>query len=624
MRGHWRSHRAAVFLLHLLLASAAFAAATDEDDVRCLRGLKDSIGDPDGRLNWNFSNDTVGFVCSFNGVSCWNSQENRVISISLPSMSLTGGIPSSLQFCRAATTLDLSGNSFSGSIPPDLCEWLPFLVTLDLSGNALSGSIPSELSNCGFLNSLDLSSNSLSGKIPASLSRLDRLKRLDLSHNSLSGQVPPSLASTFPSSALFDFNDDLCGRPLSSHCGSRSRSLTHTGLIIVIAAGVLGAAVSLLIAYAVWRFCYSSGTKRKRLKSSDGASGKYGDEGRRWAERLRASHNRLMPVSLFQKPIVKVKLADLMLATSDFHPTHILASGSARFGTSYKAVLPDGSALTVKRLHGCALGDKQFRAEMSRIGHLRHPNLVPLLGFCVVEDERLLIYKHMARGNLTSLLRPPNALPTAVDWRTRLRIGIGAARGLAWLHHGFQIPFALQTFSSCSVLLDEDYEARITDIGLPRLFKSSPSNSSDSAAGKTRPLLSGDFVEFGYVPPEYASNPTATTKGDVYAFGVVLLELATGQKPTEGSADAPGNLVDWVSKLSFKGRLLDCLDISLRGKGDDEEMLEFLGIAKCCVSYNPKERPTMYHVYQSLKNTGSGRDFSEQFDEFPLVYGKDD
>ncbi|PKA57797.1 putative inactive receptor kinase [Apostasia shenzhenica] len=611
-------------LLLLVLAAmngspitAAAAGSDGEDDVRCLRDLKQSLGDPNGRLSWDFSNTTTGFVCNFVGVSCWNPQENRILSLSLSSMSLTGDIPSDLRFCSSANSLDLSGNSLSGSIPSSLCEWLPYLVNLDLSGNSLSGPIPPELSNCSFLNSLDLSSNSLTGQIPPSLSRLDRLKRLDLSSNRLTGEIPPSLASSFPSASVFSSNDGLCGHPVSSRCGSSSH--TRTELIIIIAAGVFGAAASIAIAYFVWR-CYFAMPKQRRLESGDG------DEGRWWAERLRSSHNRLVPVSLFQKPIVKVKLADLMTATGDFHPDHIVTAGNNRAGTSYKAVLPDGSALTIKRLHACSLGEKQFRSEMSRIGELRHPNLVPLLGFCIVEDERLLVYKHMPGGALSSLIQSP--FVDDLNWPDRLLIGIGAAHSLAWLHHGFQIPLVHQNITSSAVLLDEDYEARITDFGLARLVKSSPADA-DAEATFTTPFMSGGFAEFGYVPPEYASNPMATTKGDVFSFGVVLLELVTGQKATEISSDSggegfKGNLVDWVSQLATAGRMLDSVDKSLRGKGKEEEILGFLRIALSCVAYNPRERPSMYNVYQSLKTLGKKYESSEQIDEFPLVYNTDD
>ncbi|KAG1331335.1 Inactive LRR receptor-like serine/threonine-protein kinase BIR2 [Cocos nucifera] len=605
--------RAISFLLLVPLLVLAFAA--DENDVRCLRGVQESL-DPTNQLNWNFSNTTVGFVCNFVGVSCWNSQENRVIALSLPSMSLSGVIPSALQYCRTATTLDLSSNSLSGNIPPSLCDWLPYLVTLDLSSNTLSGPIPQELSKCRFLNALLLSSNSFSGSIPASLSQLIRLKKLDLSGNQLFGPIPPQLSS-FDSSSFAD-NPSLCGRPVSSGCGHR---LTRKSLIIIIAAGVFGAAVSLLLAFAIWRWCFSGTPSSRKKKKSEGRDAGRLDGSRWWAERLRSSHNRLVPVSLFQKPIVKVKLADLMAATADFHPDHIVTAGSGRTGTSYKAVLPDGSALTVKRLHGCILPEKQFRAEMGRIGQLRHPNLVPLLGFCVVEDERLLVYKHMPNGALSAVLQSGGE---ELDWPSRLRVGVGAARGLAWLHHGFQVPFLHQSMSSSAVLLDEDYEARITDFGLTRLVRPSASDSHS-----TSPFTSGDFGDFGYVAPEHATNPMATTKGDVYGFGVVLLELATGQRPTEISSNAAGegfkgNLVDWVNQLAAAGRVADAIDKSIRGRGHDGEIVEFLKVALGCVVAQPKERSSMYQVYESLKTIGEARDVSEQFDEFPLVYGKDD
>lgn len=609
----WLAIRYAFTLLLLSMALTSLSS-TPEDDVRCLRELKQSLGDPDGHLDWNFSNNTVGFICNFVGVECWNFQENRILSLSLTSMSLTGVIPSALKFCSGATTLVLSGNSLTGPIPPDLCEWIPYLVNLDLSGNLLSGSIPLELSNCSFLNTLDLSSNSLSGTIPASLSRLDRLKILDLSHNQLSGEIPASFASSFPASA-FDYNDGLCGHPVSSHCGSSS----HTSVIIIIAAGVFGAVSSFTLAYLIWR-CYFS---QEHKKTGDAISG---EEGRLWAARLRASHNRQVPVSLFQKPIVKVKMADLLAATRDFHREHIIIAGSERVGTTFKAVLPDGSALAVKRLHGCSLGEKQFRAEMGRISQLRHPNLVPLLGFCVVEDERFLVYKYMPDGALSSVFRLSSS---NLKWPMRLRIGMGAAHGLAWLHHGFPTPFLHQAITSSAILLDEDWEARITDFGLPRLVSSSPGDAGGARSAGASPFLNGDFGVFGYIPPEYASNPIATIKGDVYAFGVVLLELVTGQKPTEVSLESAvegfkGNLVDWISQLGAAGQLLESVDRTLRGEENDGEILQFLRIAVSCVAYRPKERPSMYRVYQSLKNLGDKYNSSEQFEEFPLVYGKDD
>ncbi|KAJ4790531.1 Leucine-rich repeat receptor-like protein kinase [Rhynchospora pubera] len=600
-----------LLLLSLIAAASAADVTTGEDDVKCLKGVYDSLGDPAHRLSsWDFSNTTVGFVCSFAGVSCWNMQENRVIALNLPSMSLTGSIPSALQYCRSVTSLDLSSNNLSGSIPPALCDWLPFLVSLDLSSNNLNGSIPSELSSCKYLNTLRLASNSLSGQIPASLSRLDRLKTLDFSNNQLTGSIPAQFSSF--DAAGFENNPSLCGRPLSS-CGARSRR----SLAIIIAAGVFGATISLLFAFFVYRWFFSPSAKGKMGKTGS-------EDGRWWAERLGATHNRFVQVSLFQKPIVKVKLADLMAATGNFHPDNIVTAGSARTGTSYRAILRDGSGLTVKRLHSCPLSEKAFRSEMGQVGQLRHPNLVPLLGFCVVEDERLLVYKHMPSGALSSVLHSPKLRSDLLDWPTRLRIAIGAAHGLAWLHHGFQIPVIHQNFSSSAVLLDDDYEARITDVGVTRLVRGTPGEGGD-----TSPFLNGDFGDFGYIAPEYASNPVATTKGDVYAFGVVLLELATGQEAAMVSSEVAGegfkgNLTDWVSQLAGAGRVGEVIDRSIYGIGFDDEIVEFIKVAIGCVSPRPKERFSMYRAYHSLKIIGRNNDASEQYDEFPLTYCKDE
>ncbi|KAM0881591.1 hypothetical protein ACQ4PT_032855 [Festuca glaucescens] len=132
-------------------AQLAPASPVEEDDVRCLRGVKRDLWDPDARLSsWTFANTSAGAVCEFSGVSCWHPQESRVIKLSLSGFGLQGTVPSPLKYCRSAVTLDLSNNSLEGPIPPALCDWLPYLIVLDLSGNRLSGPIPSELANCSY------------------------------------------------------------------------------------------------------------------------------------------------------------------------------------------------------------------------------------------------------------------------------------------------------------------------------------------------------------------------------------------------------------------------------------------------------------------------------------------
>ncbi|XP_062151280.1 inactive LRR receptor-like serine/threonine-protein kinase BIR2 [Alnus glutinosa] len=584
----------------LFLACDASSAAVPEDDLMCLKGLKNSLIDPLGRLSsWTFDNSSVGFICKFVGVSCWNDRENRIISLELRDMKLSGSVPESLKYCGSLQNLDLSLNDLNGTIPPKTCDWVPFLVTLDLSSNGFHGPIPPELSKCQYLNSLMLSDNKLSGTIPYELSSLGRLSKFSVKNNDLTGRIPPTFDVRFDKEN-FAGNDGLCGGPLGK-CGGLSKK----NLAIIIAAGVFGAAGSLLLGLGVWWWYHLRLSKRRKRGYGIGRD----DD---WAERLRA--HKLVQVSLFQKPLVKVKLADLMAATNNFSPENIIVS--TRTGTTYKAMLPDGSALAIKRLNTCKLGEKQFRLEMNRLGQLRHPNLAPLLGFCVVAEEKLLVYKHMANGTLYSLLRGSAA---ALDWPTRFRIGLGAARGLAWLHHGCHPPILQQNICSNVILIDEDFDARIMDFGLARLMTTSDSNEGS--------FVSGDLGELGYVAPEYPSTMIASLKGDAYGFGVVLLELVTGQKPLEvGNVEEgfKGNLVDWVNRVSSSGRTKDAIDKTLCGKGHDEEILQFLRIALNCVVSRPKDRSSMYQVYQSLKSMSREHSFSEQEDEFPLLFGRPD
>nr|TKS05804.1 leucine-rich repeat transmembrane protein kinase [Populus alba] len=353
-----------------------------EDDVRCLQGVKNSLDNPEGELTtWNFASSSVGFICNFVGVSCWNDRENRIINLQLRDMKLSRQVLESLRYCQSLQNLDLSSNSLSGTIPAQICTWVPYLVTLDLSNNDLSGPIPPDLANCTYLNKLILSNNRLSGSIPFEFSGLGRLKQFSVENNDLAGTFPSFFTNL--DSASFDGNKGLCGKPLSK-CGGLSKKT----LAIIIDAGVFGAAFSLLLGFGVWWWYHLRCSERKR-------KGGYGfgrGDDTSWAQRLRS--HKLVQVSLFQKPLAKVKLADLIAATNNFSPDNIIIS--TRTGTTYKAVLPDGSALALKRLTTCKLGEKQFRSEMNRLGQMRHPNLAPLLGFCVVEEEKLLVYKHMS------------------------------------------------------------------------------------------------------------------------------------------------------------------------------------------------------------------------------------
>ncbi|KAL4581669.1 hypothetical protein LXL04_006195 [Taraxacum kok-saghyz] len=178
-----------VAVFFCIQSSSVIAQVVAEDDLKCLRGVKDSLHDPESKLaSWNFNNITSGSICTFGFVVCWNDLENRVITLNPTNLGLAGTISSALQFCGSLQSLILSGNSLTGSIPNELCTWTPYLVILDLSNNQLTGEIP-DLSKCVFLNTLLLSGNRFSGPIPPGLSRFN--------------------------SSSFEGNDGLCGKPLN-------------------------------------------------------------------------------------------------------------------------------------------------------------------------------------------------------------------------------------------------------------------------------------------------------------------------------------------------------------------------------------------------------------------------
>lgn len=299
-----------------------------------------------------------------------------------------------------------------------------------------------------------------------------------------------------------------------------------------------------------------------------------------------------------------MKLSDLMKATNNFSNTNIIGTG--RTGTVYKATLEDGTAFMVKRLQESQHSEKEFMSEMATLGIVKHRNLVPLLGFCMAKKERLLVYTNMPKGMLHDQLHPAEGECT-LDWPLRLKIAIGAAKGFAWLHHSCNPRIIHRNISSKCILLNAEFEPKISDFGLARLMNPLDTHLST--------FVNGEFGDFGYVAPEYTKTLVATPKGDVFSFGTVLLELVTGEKPAS-VAKAPetfkGNLVEWIAELTTNSKLHDAIDETLVNKGDDNELFQFLKVACNCVSETPKERPTMFEVYQFLRAIGSKYNFTTE------------
>ncbi|CAI9778642.1 unnamed protein product [Fraxinus pennsylvanica] len=590
-----------ISILFLLLERASFTYSS-QSDVDCLRAIKDSLEDPFNYLksSWNFNDNTEGFICKFNGVECWKPDMSRVLNLKLGNMGLKGEFPLGVAGCSSLTGLDLSNNTIYGNIPRNISKLLVYVTSLDLSSNQLSGEIPVDLANCTFLNVLKLDNNQLSGQIPAQIGLLSRMKTFNVANNQLTGQVPQFINASIAAES-YENNAGLCGNPLPP-CRDSSKK---TKIAVIVGATFAGSAVGI----GIWigMFFYLRKASRKKKEEDP--------MGNKWAKSIKDA--KAIKLSMFENSVSEIKLSDLMKVTNDFSKENIIGLG--RTGTMYKAVLEDGTCLIVKRLQGTRYSNSEFSSKMATLANVKHNNLVPLLGFCTTKEERLLVYKHMSNGSLHDKLHLKDG-NEPMDWLLRLKIAIGTAKGLMWLHHICNPHIIHRNISSNCILLDVDCEPKILYSGLASLM-----NSIGAHLG-TR--VNGEFGNVGYVAPEYFRTLLATPKGDVYSFGVVLLELVTGERPTKVAKDPErfkGNIVDWIFQLSGTYKLQDAIDQFLVGKGYDDELSEFLNVASSCVLTDPKERPTMFDVYQFLRAIGRRYNFPTEDDIFlPSDHGDAD
>ncbi|KAH0899795.1 hypothetical protein HID58_049363 [Brassica napus] len=595
----------AIFLgncLWLLLLSSSIDA--NEANVNCLRTIYKQVKDPNGYLtSWVFGNQTAGYICKFAGVTCWHDDENRVLSIKLGGYGLEGEFPLGIKNCTDLTALDLSKNNFSGPLPSNVTSFIPLVTILDLSYNQFSGPIPPSISNITFLNSLMLQHNQFTGTLPAELVLLGRLTSFSVAGNLLTGRIP-AFNDTTLKIRVDDFasNPGLCGKPLEACKGPKS---SRVKVIVIAAVGGLSVA-ALVVGVVLFFYFRRLAVVRKKMRDDP--------EENRWARILKGQKG--VKVFMFKKSVSKMKLSDLMKATEEFKKDNIIGKG--RTGTMYKGVLEDGTPLMVKRLQDSQHSEKELDSEMKTLGSVKHRNLVPLLGYCIAKKERLLIYEYMPNGYLYDQLHPSDEDSyNPMDWPSRLKIAIGAAKGLAWLHHSCNPRIIHRNISSKCILLTADFEPKISDFGLARLMNPIDTHLST--------FVNGEFGDFGYVAPEYSRTMVATPKGDVYSFGVVLLELVTGQKATGVTRDSEeedkeescfkGNLVEWITKLSSESKLHEAIDRSLVGKGVDDEIFKVLKVAcNCVLPEVAKQRPTMFEVYQFLRAIGESYNFTTEDD----------
>ncbi|KAJ4716917.1 Receptor-like kinase [Melia azedarach] len=560
-----------IFLFDLFLPVASNA----EGDA--LNALKTNLADPNSVLqSWD---PTLVNPCTWFHVTC--NSENSVTRVDLGNANLSGQLVSQLGLLQNLQYLELYSNNISGRIPEELGN-LTNLVSLDLYLNKLNGPIPSTLGKLTKLRFLRLNNNSLSGGIPMLLTNVTSLQVLDLSNNNLTGDIPTNGSFSLFTPISFQ-NNQLNKLPVSppppiTPTPSAPSGNSATGAI----AGGVAAGAALLfaapaIALAWWR----------RRKPQD----------------------HFFDVPAEEDPEVhlgqlkRFSLRELQVATDNFSNRNILGRGG--FGKVYKGRLADGTLVAVKRLkeERTQGGELQFQTEVEMISMAVHRNLLRLRGFCMTPTERLLVYPFMVNGSVASCLRERQQSQSALSWPIRKQIALGSARGLAYLHDHCDPKIIHRDVKAANILLDEEFEAVVGDFGLAKLMDYKDTHVTTAVRGT-----------IGHIAPEYLSTGKSSEKTDVFGYGVMLLELITGQRAFDLARLANDDdvmLLDWVKGLLKEKKLEQLVDGDLEGNYIDEEVEQLIQVALLCTQGSPVERPKMSEVVRMLEGDGLAERWEE-------------
>ncbi|XP_030460795.1 LRR receptor-like serine/threonine-protein kinase RGI1 [Syzygium oleosum] len=508
----------------------------------------------------------------------------RLISLNkliLKQNSFSGSIPSALGLCSSLQLLDLSSNELTGSIPLELGRIEALEIALNLSWNGLTGPIPVQMSSLSKLSILDLSHNKLQGSL-GPLASLDNLVSLNISYNNLSGYLPDTKLFRQLSSNDLAGNEGLCSLShgscfLNASDGKemmgKDEDISHSRklrLAIALLITLTVAMVVMGIFAVIWA----------RRTNKDDDESELGDS---WPWQF----------TPFQK--LNFSVDQVLKCLVD---TNVIGKGCS--GVVYRADMDNGEVIAVKKLwpttkaptssfdeEKSAVRDS-FSAEVRTLGSIRHKNIVRFLGCCWNRNTRLLMYDYMPNGSLGSLLHERNR--NSLDWELRYQILIGAAQGLAYLHHDCVPPIVHRDIKANNILIGLEFEPYIADFGLAKLVDNGDfARSSNTVAGS-----------YGYIAPEYGYMMKITEKSDVYSYGVVVLEVLTGKQPIDPTIPDGLHIVDWVRQKRGGIELLDPNLLS-RPESEVEDMRQVLGIAMLCVSPSPDERPTMKDVAAMLK-----------------------
>ncbi|KAL5777732.1 hypothetical protein ACOSP7_010658 [Xanthoceras sorbifolium] len=289
-------------------------------------------------------------------------------------------------------------------------------------------------------------------------------------------------------------------------------------------------------------------------------------------------------------------LRELEVSTNGFADENVIGEGG--YGIVYRGVLVDNTMVAVKNLlNNRGQAEKEFKVEVEAIGRVRHKNLVRLLGYCAEGAHRMLVYEYVDNGNLEQWLHGDVGPCSPLTWEVRMNIILGTAKGLTYLHEGLEPKVVHRDIKSSNILLDKQWNPKVSDFGLAKLLGSERSYVTTRVMGT-----------FGYVAPEYASTGMLNERSDVYSFGILIMEIISGRNPVDYSRP-PGevNLVEWLKTMVTNRNAEAVLDPRLQEKPSSRALKRALLVALRCVDPNAQKRPKMGHVIHML-----------EADEFPF------
>ncbi|XP_040971191.1 probable LRR receptor-like serine/threonine-protein kinase At4g29180 isoform X2 [Gossypium hirsutum] len=454
--------------------------------------------------------------------------------------------------------------NYSVSLPPRIISLsLIFNEDSNLTSSGLSGIISASFANITSMESLDLSNNHLSGPVPEFLKELKSLKFMNLEGNQLSGSVPTELVDRSKAGLLTLRVDEqnLCS---SGSCKNKKN------VVVPVVASLLSALVLCIALIILWRL------RRKQ----------------KWGRPL-PSKNR------------QFTYAEVLNITNNFQDV----IGKGGFGTVFRGNMKDGTQVAVKMLSTSSKqGSKEFQAEAELLMRVHHRNLASFIGYCDEGSNMALIYEYMANGNLKDYLSYKSSNP--LSWEMRLRIAIHAAQGLEYLHHGCKPPIIHRDVKTANILLSENMDAKIADFGLSRAI---PSDDHSDV------IITTVMGTPGYLDPEYYNSRKLNEKSDVFSFGIVLLELITGQNAVI-KKDESIHIVNWVSPLIEREDIGSIVDQRLHGEFDVSSAWKALEVAMACTRPKSLHRATMSTVLTELNQClamelSHNRETKERFSE---------